>query len=537
MSGSGMKNVIINTQERAVSPDINRLQSLGDSSLMLMLREWLMGTAAIATGTPLRAEVLSGLYAKPVNGSFQIQVAAGAMICVETPANPDDDPLHLAVLDADYTNPILTVTANVSGNPRIDFLECQRTEVILETDSRDIFNDTTGLFTAQTVNKVKAGGIQFRIRAGTPSGGVPTPATGWLPLAAILVPSGSLSLDTCTLWDLRPLIQELDLEESTDGKPRFIRDAMSGSQYTNSDGVFSLQGSTEWALNNRVIGGVLQSTSPGTLKGYVPQTDASPGFAPIANQLVFGYLCFPSGLPRWSVYTQSGSRVPTNFRGIFTLSTTPCDGEYQPTASIALPAYTAITGSGVSAGNAACVVCGVWDGMAMKEFESVAGVVNFAQAGPAISASALGISTNMTLNTHFPAPIKMLDIEARKSWSTSDAFFAPTGTARAKIFDMNVGYTFNAPFLNGANGSINFGFYAPSIVYNTIGNTDGQTSGRGKIPVLSLPAGQVHPSIAFFIDTDPTTFIDMSTGLVTNYGATPVSPLTRIQVWGWQWAN
>lgn len=542
MSGSGVKSVVINTQERALSVDINRLQALNQASYMQMLREWLLSDAATTTGTPLRAEVLSGLYAKPVNGSFQLQVAAGSMVCVETPATPDDDPLHLAVQSVDYNNPALAVLPNVSGFARIDLLECQRTEVVLETDSRDIFNDTTGLFTAATVTKVKGSGMQFRVRAGTPAGGVPAPATGWLPLTAILVPNGAASLDTCTLWDIRPLLTDTML--GADGVTSRVSGDFGVSEVANVDAVVgAMSGRTVWTFRNRTIGGEIQTTSPGTLKKYINvPAESSPGFAPADGQMIFGYLCFPGGYPRWARYTDSGARVPSTFRGVYCTSVVVCDDVYAPVASIALPTATGLGTATVS--QATCIYAGIWNlaGVCPKPFNVTDGWITFAWPAGApqsnvLSAAALGLSSNFVLNTHYPAPVRGLSLFLTKKISVSNAFFA-ANLGIIKRFKMSFDLEYAAPLYGGGSGELNFADQNPIGMKGNANFSDVLSASvfAERVPLVPMPTGTSRPTIAILVPSDNTYFMDVPLGTAIDYGATPVSPLTQVAIAAWKFA-
>jgi hypothetical protein len=358
---SGEKILQVSPLERAVSADIIRAQSFIGAALNEMLRA--LGDTGQgfddvnagglylpngSAGDPSSALVFAGLLLQPTGGSVASNVTGGTLGIYDPDATPSADDSQYKLITSSGTG-ALTLTPNSSGHLRIDVLECARVQpdAVVETDSRDVFNTTTGLFAAATVNKVTQSQLQFRIRLGTPSSGYPNNATGWLPLAVLSVPNGTTVWDTVTIWDVRPLAEDLAFGLSNVKKdlPRVTRCV---AQVDTSGGTTSvLSGVVEGVLSGRRIGGMLRSSC------LPPASDSDSNFyADIdnaQNQSAGGsigttgfnyvYLCAPFGLPRWARYTIGpNGRVPRSPRGILVASAQVPDLVYgTPHSNLILP--------------------------------------------------------------------------------------------------------------------------------------------------------------------------------------------------------
>jgi hypothetical protein len=368
----GMKEMVINTQERAISPDINRLQKFKGSDVAELLR-YLMNVTGNddldAAGvivepntiaTPLLAEIINGLLVRPVAGTLNLLVDPGVVLAMAPDAAPDDSNYKY------IHDPGVTVAGNLvmtagAGATRIDVVECQVTNIVTETDNRDIFDPTTGLFTATSVTKARqdtvtnngAGAPNIRVRAGAPGGGYPAAVAGWLPLAVVSVPAAAASVDVMTFWDVRPLVNDRVLAPSaltrqlSDPGMRVLGYVDEFTDVTKA----TFKGSVEWSVGNRRLGGRLHRGSPGTDAEGVDLRDAanqSSGFAvPAQGNFVYVYLCQPFGLPRWARYTDGpANRVPRSPRGIPIVTTVaPLAITGAPSAVIPLPVSTGLGGS------------------------------------------------------------------------------------------------------------------------------------------------------------------------------------------------
>jgi hypothetical protein len=139
---SGAKELVINSLERAVSTDINRLQKFSNqyrAELMRALLNTSFGTddsqsggqytpgSNSVTGTPVSSEIISGLLVQPQIGNFNVLVTPGFVWMLNPDGAPDDSP-YKEVLDAGVPAAgTLTMSTNVSVSIRIDVIECQLT--------------------------------------------------------------------------------------------------------------------------------------------------------------------------------------------------------------------------------------------------------------------------------------------------------------------------------------------------------------------------------------------------------------------------
>ncbi len=376
----GFRRLRINTQERAVSPDINRLQSFAHQEIAELFRNMLdvypasvdddLSTVIPATiETPLRAEIINGLQVKPQGGSLALLVDPGVLFAMAPDGSPDESNYKYLRDDGIAIIGSLTLTGNVSGSTRIDIIECSINPVdAIVTDSRDIFNATSGLFSAATVTKELRGRLQYRVTQGTPGLGMPARSAGWLPICVASVPTGTTSNDTITFWDVRPLVS--DRVKGPMATPQTVP-KLRQSQI-NATTPSTTAGLVEADLNGRRVGGRLRTGSTVADAQSIDFTAAAnrdPSFALVAGQPWYIYLCTPFGLPRWARYTDGpANRAPRAPRGIPIASTVAPDANGLPSASIGLPTATGLGGSATTA-EAFCISAGWADAVpAQKGF-------------------------------------------------------------------------------------------------------------------------------------------------------------------------
>lgn len=430
---SGRKKVIANSQERAVSTDINRAQTFAafcDNEIWRYLLNVGNGSDDLDAGgtpteypsteTPLRAEIVGGLLVTPAVGSFAVSVAAGMLFVLNPDAVPSpDDSSYKYVRDPGATG--LAIAANTSGSIRIDVVECARAadaDTVLETDNRDIFSTSTGLFTPQLVVKASEARLQYRVRQGTPGLGYPAAQAGWLPLCVVSVPDGATSNDDCTFWDVRPMVhdREFGVANLARSFPNTIRNFLRVDDSYNAGsgpGGLVANGIVEATLNGRRIGGAMRRGSPGTDADLVDLFDGanqSPGFSFPHPGLYHLYLVTPFGLPRWARYTDSSSgiRKPRSPRGIPVLSLVTPRTNGKPSSAIVLPTDT---GLGSQSLDAVCVFTGAGDS-ALTTLNG--GVVdgdrihlcNTRESTNETSHSGSSILFTLTAGTHYPAHAK-----------------------------------------------------------------------------------------------------------------------------------
>ena len=100
---SGKKQLVVNSQERAVSTDINRLQSFAaafDANFLQALMDTSCGSDDFQAGAvetihsslaaPAYAEIYSGLRVVPQNAALDLLVTPGAMGILDPDGAPDD---------------------------------------------------------------------------------------------------------------------------------------------------------------------------------------------------------------------------------------------------------------------------------------------------------------------------------------------------------------------------------------------------------------------------------------------------------------
>ena len=375
---NGLNSIVINTAERAISTDINRLQSFQTKGLMEAMRYLMnvvyagstvpggaddetlnnaddcgaasVGVESVTTGSPLQAEVLGGLCVIPQVGTLALGVTPGMLFCIfPDPVPSTDDSPYKYVQDPGglpQCQGLVMTAGAVSG--RIDVIECQPiANPSPEEDNRDIFNPVTGLFTASTVQKTAGDVLQYRVRQGTPGLGYPGTVQGWLPLCIALVPSSATTCDSMTFWDVRPLVSDRIFSPFNIATDLPRRKKLLYSTYNGSSGTANaMNGIVEVDFGNTRAGGRIQLGAPG-----VDFNDPSVDFALAQNHeqgltlsgptaLLFYYLAFPYGLPRWSRYTDSNDprgRVPRSPRGLPIASKSPPSHVYGVNTSPIVP--------------------------------------------------------------------------------------------------------------------------------------------------------------------------------------------------------
>ncbi len=368
---SGGKRLVLNFEERIISPDANRAQAFQSAQIAESARQLFSPSENVdvfsaqptpATVTaPAGGAVLNGLMVVAPLGSLELAVTSGMALLIDpdgqpgstvlTPANPDDSigKLCYDAVGVLAGSGVLVFIPNGSGLVRVDVVEIQRDPgAVLEIDNRDIFNPGTGLFTPATVDKVAADGVVYRIRAGVPGGGVPASVLGWMPIAVVSVPSGAANFDACTLYDVRPLVSDRGPGSGALlGGPLTSRTRV-GDFYvdpTTTPGALIMSG---W------VDGLAQGARAGGVFGGFNLRDVAnqePGFAVVASTLVAVWLLFPGGLPRWVRYSTVasppfGGRVPNGPRGIMVLSSTlPLSTAPLPSAPVNPPPASGLVGS------------------------------------------------------------------------------------------------------------------------------------------------------------------------------------------------
>lgn len=503
--GSGGTEIVINPGERAISDDQNRAQKFREADLNELLRALVdtfcgaedanassLDIQSTTQGAPLSATVFNGLVVRPQVGTLNLLVDGGVVGVYDPDSVPNPDDSQFKVIrDPGVTSATpLVITANTSGQTRIDVIECARNldpyETVLETDSRDVFNPVTGLFAPAVVNKVVTQRLRYRVRAGTSGAGMPTNVAGWLPLCVASVPTGLTIVDQCTFWDVRPFAGDRILPPFNVGsqQPRnrrnmlYVDSTTTGGQallggYVETSAVDTLAPVGASAkLGVYRLGGVWNPTEDLDTTAFQSGT--------LADGPVYIYLCEPFGLPRWARYTlQSGALIPQH-RGLTVISSTsPIGFLNSPGSALALPVPT---GLGGTTSKAVCVGAtrvagGLVFSMATDGVTQSTSALPFAAvAGTIVGGGDPHVNFTLTRGTHFPAHASavwvtveiVITVPASTTGFVTEGFLYVTNAAfSAAALQMNPG----PQIYNNANsgGAASF-IYACRIKVPTAGN-------------------------------------------------------------------
>lgn len=437
MSG-GNKNLVFNTRERAVSSDVNRQQAFGaferaelfrylfspgrttplaTDAKALELGGYVDTTTAIIIGTPAVADVFEGLVVLPQAGTLNLLVSPGAIGIIDPdgqtgssdPGTPSpDDSAYKIVNDPGILTIGALVIAAGAGSTRVDLVECRRQTVVLETDSRDIFDPSTGVFVPVTVTKVKAGRLLYRVTQGTPGGGIPARSQGWTPLMVASVPSSATTVDTMTFWDVRPLVRDRVVPHSQGNRFSSSLDNDYGLLGDDSDGTHTVvNGIARTNVGMYKAGGLIIG-----LDARDPNNQAA-GYSPTTAQPWYLYAVFPANLPRWVKYQTTPPLIPSGPLGVLTVSNIgPPAGPEPVNTPVNPPPSTGIVTSGPAALLAASsYITGVERG-----FVTAAGGMTYLGAGNVIAFTPASVSGSsdfydIVSNTKFPRGAKSLLLE------------------------------------------------------------------------------------------------------------------------------
>jgi hypothetical protein len=374
--GSGDPRIVINPLERAVSTDHNRAQSFlakdaHEYARHLVNREIsgdfynFPGLQAPYTALPPSSDFLiphdcvSGLMVRPDNATgMLVDPGVAAFFVPAFPNATADDSKYIYVSDPGVSSlATLPFVANAGPGVRWDIIECQPTESLLESNSRDIYTPATGQFTNGTVPKVRAGTLTYRIRSGSAGGGIPNPDSAWLPLAAVHVRSDATGYSNCDVYDIRPLVGErCPWSPNSFAALPIPGSSVPGYRLELYEAEFAFAPATA-GVNGKALGGYFRSHyggywSGGALRRNTPSNNLANFGATTADGGSFQYFnpqttenrssaysiagddrflvgaFFPRGYPRWVRYSQAAlspssanrlrktGRLPQGPRGI-----------------------------------------------------------------------------------------------------------------------------------------------------------------------------------------------------------------------------
>jgi len=381
------KRVIINTRERLVSTDINRMQAFSAAEraqfFAAVCADGPDYSIPTAISYPSTAIVVSGLLVRPYTGYCLIDGGSG--LFPGALGDSDDFPVAFAASDGVTSTSVLPFVSNGLGVIRVDVFECRPLEVLDESSSRDIYDPLTGSFSAAVVDKVRSLKLEYRVRNGTPALDADS---GWLPIAVAFVKPSDTGYDTADFYDVRPLLAErvwtsnraggrsvsridIDLYGSSTSLETGVEGFSSGAAYgfvagcvegetqglqTNTPCTSSSEfGSTAWP-----DGGSLSRVA------LAASNSAPTVTSPSDYQLLTLYAVFPAlssagpVLPRWRRYAQSGSREPVGPRGMLIWDlTSKSSASHTTQLYVSLPSH--ISGCLYSSVMGIVMGAGFWD--------------------------------------------------------------------------------------------------------------------------------------------------------------------------------
>lgn len=359
---SGADNVDFNTLERALSSDIDLLQSvqarfLADLLAQTMSTKGLVSGAGSPTNT-IADRVLGGLVAS-VNGlGVDVDVSPGALVQNSASISPVP-----GAYDSDYrmaiSRSVQTLVSPTPGANTFYLLEAQMTDVVVSTQNRDIFNTGTGLFVSTPVPKIYERQIQFQFRAGTATQ-APAPQANWVPIAIVFRTAGGGALGTADIIDVRPLWNE------------YLDNA--GADTTLEAGQLIPQSVPNARVNTalfelacRAGGRRLFARTTGSPINLSTETELQESGLVLSNgRLYYLYLAPWQGLHPKNAYD-----LDIEHQGLLILSAVPPDNQGRNSANITPPSPFAV--SVIAGGAAFCVGTlhrsgGAWTAMTQTRF-------------------------------------------------------------------------------------------------------------------------------------------------------------------------
>jgi len=230
MPDNPFDRVIINSREKPVSEDINKLQSQLDQSLRFFAKSVFSGTV----GAPMSG-FLSGGFSVVESSpqAMSVILKAGLGFQDDQTDVPGDVNAILGLDDFESYKPLPLLTdltiaipiAPVGPNTRIDIIEVRADRLVTDNQGREIFNITTEEFQNGLVDKTMEfflSGSKFgSVADPTPStspislktgvaanpGVAPTPTAGYLTVAEIAVGSGVVVIANADITDSRSLLR------------------------------------------------------------------------------------------------------------------------------------------------------------------------------------------------------------------------------------------------------------------------------------------------------------------------------------------
>jgi len=383
-NNSGVKTQVIQNLSRALSTDINALQHFTAASFTNAFRRmyndsFVLGNSdnsswnefvSPVNGTGVSADVTTGLKVRPFSNYLLVSPGILGVHGTTTSYNSAVDSDYMLVSSDGVTSATeLPFVANGSGI-RIDIVEAALVETITTT-SQDIYNPTTGVFTATLLTNTLQVSLQFTIRQGSSGAGYPGVTTGSLPLCVLIHNGATSTFADVDLYDVRPLLaSRISGDTRMVLGNRFI--AKNGHYYgmnnsgTQIGGTFDLQANTTNSFSGSFtvhgyyrMRGRIAPTRPGgpdveTTNWAFTTSDYAVSMAtPNSARWMYVLAVEPYGLPRWSRYTTgnsaiTGEREPSDNWGLYIIADSlSCDvlSSGKLSAPVLLPADYGIIGT------------------------------------------------------------------------------------------------------------------------------------------------------------------------------------------------
>lgn len=389
-NNSGITQVVINTRERAVSTDINRLQTEQSKARANMAKrmynniyEWEAASnsgqraSEIETSkedVPMSMDIFGGLRVI-ISGDFLTVSAGSCGIKAESGSfDVAKDSDYLLVDDPGVTDiSVLPFTQNLDTGRVCEIIEAAVNDVVLKSESRDIYDPLTGLFTPSLITKIAAARLTYRIRrttggAGTWAGTV----INWTPLAVAVHEGLSTSFNNVTFYDVRPLI--IDRHDGMSRRtmpPRMMTHkrfhmgmefitttTFIGGTYDFPIGGPGTNAGFNIANQYRAFGTIGQTlpgkpdTGSDAVRIDVEDADywANGAPTPNADRWVYFGVQFPHNLPRWIKYGSAvnpvtGGREPGQSMGLFSIAAVVGDTVDGGASGFPIPAAYGIGGA------------------------------------------------------------------------------------------------------------------------------------------------------------------------------------------------
>lgn len=200
---SGADAIVFNNLERALSSDLNDVQSDAARFLSELLKYQLSTRVIGIQPEAIASVVLGGLTCSP--SGADVSVGAGALAQNTATLAPVPGPLdstyRLARLDA----PII-VPMPAPGLTTYYLIEAQMAEVIALSTLRDVYNPGTDTFVPTLLTKQIRRTIVTQLLVGGANAPAPT-GGNWVPLAIVRRPAGGGPVVATDIDDVRPIAE------------------------------------------------------------------------------------------------------------------------------------------------------------------------------------------------------------------------------------------------------------------------------------------------------------------------------------------